>query len=108
MSKISRNETEEAIGNILDAVQKYMSDKPKEAMKIYHMTMEAVKDQNETLWFKISLRLGRIYLDQHDFETLDKLIAGLKQNCLKKTGVPDGGDQIMTETAITSTDQYDP
>lgn len=32
-------------------------------MEIYFMTMDAIKTVNETLWFKVSLRLGKIYLD---------------------------------------------
>ena len=84
MGQMSRNDIEEAITDILDGVGKYMARKPKEAMEVYFMTREAVKTGNETLWFKVSLRLAKIYLDQGDFQALDELIARLKLNCRTK------------------------
>lgn len=63
MKEVTRNDVEEAITDVLDGVGKYMENKPKEAMEIYFMTREAVKAGNETLWFKVSLRLAKIYLD---------------------------------------------
>lgn len=76
-------------------------------MEIYYMTMEAVKSENETLWFKISLRLGKIYLEQQDFKKLDELLGRLKLSCRLKQAQEADGDQIM-EPAMISTDQYDP
>ena len=66
------------------------------------MTREAVKAGNETLWFKISLRLGKIYLDSHEYDKLEELLTVLKFTCRKKDA---DGDQIM-ESATT--DDYDP
>lgn len=67
MNKVSRNDHEEAISNILDAVTKFLPDHPAEQMEVYNMTIGKIKIENEKLWFKISLRLGKIYLDNQDF-----------------------------------------
>ena len=40
-------------------------------MEIYNMIIDKVKIENEKLWFKISLRLGKIYLHNQDFTKLD-------------------------------------
>lgn len=58
------------------------------------MTIGKVKIENEKLWFKISLRLGKIYLDNQDFAKLNLLLASLKESCKKKPG-DNNGDQIM-------------
>ena len=84
MSQVSRNDIEEAITDILDGVGKYMANRPNEAMEIYYMTREAVKTDNETLWFKVSLRLAKIYLETGQFNELNDLIAKLKYCCRRK------------------------
>ena len=61
-----------------------MAQKPNEAMEIYHMTREAIKTDNETLWFKVSLRLAKIYLETAQFDELNDLIARLKYSCRRK------------------------
>lgn len=48
---------------------------------MYQMTLEHLKSNNERLWFNISLRLGKIYLDLKQYEQLDKLLTELKDNC---------------------------
>jgi hypothetical protein len=69
--KVSRNDAEEAITNILDAVTKKMKDKPEQQMEIYFMTLDAIKSVSITLWFNVSLRLGKIYLDMNNFDSLN-------------------------------------
>jgi hypothetical protein len=50
-------------------------------MGIYHMILEHLKTTNERLWFNISLKLGKIYLDLQQYERLDKMLAELKDYC---------------------------
>ena len=47
------------------------------------MTTQAVKGKNKTLWFKVSLRLARIYLETGDFGKLNELLTVLKKACEK-------------------------
>ena len=100
---VSRNDTEEAINNILDAVTKHMNDKAHQQMEIYFMTMDAIKSVNVTLWFKVSLRLGKIYLDMNNFDSLNELLASLKMHCRRREK---DTDQIME--SVGAVDDYDP
>lgn len=45
------------------------------------MILGALRTSNERLWFATSLRLAKIYLDENNFEPLDKMITELKQSC---------------------------
>lgn len=61
-------------------------------MDIFQMIIQAVKGKNKNLWFKVSLRLARIYLETGDLAKLDELLKVLKKTCEKDQ---DDGDQIM-------------
>jgi hypothetical protein len=54
-------------------------------MDIFHMITQAVKGKNKNLWFKVSLRLTRIYLETGDLGKLDELLRILKKTCEKDT-----------------------
>lgn len=58
------------------------------------MTLNVLKDSNQQLWFTISLRLGKILLDQQKYEELDHLLTQLKEDC-KRSGTDADGDTIM-------------
>ena len=45
------------------------------------MTLQILKSSNERLWFNLCLRLGNIYLEQAQYEELDKILNELKDNC---------------------------
>ena len=83
IGKVARNEVEEAISGILDAVSDNLEDKPDDQMAMFAMTLEVLKDKNQGLWFKISLRLGKLYLDAKEFDKLNDLLITLKNNCKK-------------------------
>lgn len=69
------------------------------------MTTQAVKGKNKNLWFKVSLRLARIYLETGDYSKLDDLLVILKKTCEKNS---DDGDQIMEGPSGNGTDIYNP
>lgn len=48
------------------------------------MTLSTLKISNEKLWHTICLRLGKVQLDQYNYEELDELLKVLKNSCLKK------------------------
>lgn len=97
ISKVARNDVSDAINNILDAVQKHLSQQIDEQRHMYSMTLNVLKDSNQQLWFTISLRLGKILLDQQKYEELDRLLTQLKEDC-KKTGTDADGDTIMSSS----------
>lgn len=78
MSKVARNAVSDAINNILDAVSKHIENMPNEQSQMYNMILDILKDQNPQLWFTISLRLGKIYLEQQKIKELDDLLTVLK------------------------------
>jgi len=68
------------------------------------MITQAVKDKNKNLWFKVSLRLARIYLETGDMVKLDELLRVLKKCCER-----DDDDQIMESGGKGSAaDMYNP
>ena len=72
------------------------------------MITQAVKGKNKNLWFKVSLRLSRIYLETGDLGKLDELLRVLKKTCEKDQ---DDGDQIMESSGAkggNATDIYNP
>lgn len=110
MNKVARNSVSDAINNILDAVSKHLENLPEEQTQMYNMILDILKDQNQQLWFNISLRLGKIYLDQAKMQDLDDLLNILKRNCMKQSTDGDG-DQIMSggeRPKINTNSPYDP
>jgi len=45
---------------------------------MYELILGNLKQSNERLWFSTSLRLGKIYLDERNFESLERVIDELK------------------------------
>jgi COP9 signalosome complex subunit 2 len=48
---------------------------------MYQLILGSLKQSNERLWFATSLRLGKIYLDERNFEPLNELLTELKMAC---------------------------
>lgn len=80
-STVSKNDLTEAINDIQDAISKHLADRPNEAREMYELILGNLKQTNERLWFATSLRLGKIYLDERNFENLESLITQLKVPC---------------------------
>ena len=73
MNKVARNDANDAINQILDAVGDIKDDSGKSEM--YQLIMESLKVSNERLWFNTSLRLGKIHLDTNEISLLDILLS---------------------------------
>lgn len=99
-SKVSKNDTTEAIDTVLDAVEQHLSEKPTQAKDMYQLILGSLKQTNERLWFATSLRLGKLYLDAKNFEQLNSLIYELKLECRissDKTDLTDQATYDMTK-----------
>ena len=111
MDEVTRNDVSDAINNILDAVSKYLGDKPQQQKQIYMMTIDTLKTANPQLWFTICLRLGKLYLESDNIKELDDLLTTLKDSCRKKQQDNDG-DQIMSSVQTGNYskiyDEFDP
>lgn len=78
---VSKNQLAEAINDIQDAISKHLSNHPQHAREMYELILGNLKQSNERLWFSTSLRLGKIYLDERNFESLERVIDELKAQC---------------------------
>jgi hypothetical protein len=67
MNLVARNDVSDAINNIFDSVSKHLNNEPEVQREIFSTICDVLKDRNQQLWFTISLRLGKIYLDQHSY-----------------------------------------
>ena len=67
MDKVARNDASEAINNIIDAVSRHLVENVELQKKIYSMTLGTLRTSNEKLWHTICLRLGKVYLEQHNY-----------------------------------------
>lgn len=77
---VSKNDLANAINEMQDGISKFLGEKPKEAKSMYELILGNLKTSNERLWFTASLRLGKIYLDEKDFDNLEKSIKELKEH----------------------------
>jgi transcriptional regulator NrdR family protein len=82
---VSKNQLSEAINDIQDAISKHLVEHPQQAREMYELILGNLKLTNESLWFSTSLRLGMIYLDERNFESLERIITELKDQCRDPT-----------------------
>jgi COP9 signalosome complex subunit 2 len=78
---VSKNQLAEAINDIQDAISKHLINHPQHAREMYELILGNLKTSNERLWFSTSLRLGKIYLDERNFDSLERVIDELKSQC---------------------------
>jgi COP9 signalosome complex subunit 2 len=69
---------------------------------MYGMTLSILKIQNYQLWFTVSLRLGRIYLEQSKNARLEELVKSLKESCKKQQD-----QREIAESSNLLVNQYD-
>lgn len=81
VNKVAREDLSDAVNAVLDAVAHYLSASPEVQSKMYKMTLDVLKSNNERLWFTICLRLAKIYMDLGNFDLLDALLTDLKESC---------------------------
>lgn len=84
-SAVTRNESEKTINTIIDQIS--TSEKMDLIEKCYEITLDALKEaKNPRLWFKICLKLGKLYEEKNDYDKLKKVIKELYAVCESPEG----------------------
>ncbi|CAF2750952.1 unnamed protein product [Rotaria sp. Silwood2] len=79
-SAVTRNESEKTINAIIDQIS--TSEKMDLIENFYEITLDSLKEaKNNRLWFKIYLKLGKLYDEQQDYNKLQKIIKELYKAC---------------------------
>jgi COP9 signalosome complex subunit 2 len=79
-SSVTRNESEKTINNIIDHIS--TSGEMDLTENFYHITLDILKQaKNNRLWFKIYLKLGKIYEEKQEYVKLQKVIKELYKSC---------------------------
>jgi len=92
---VTRNESTDSISSILDVVSGASGkdddqESAKYTSKMYELTLEKLKDvNNDRLWFSMNVKLGKLYLDMHEFDQLQRLLKQLYDYCQAPDGVQD-------------------
>ena len=81
VNKVAREDLSDAVNAVLDAVANYLSATPEFQSRMYKMTLDVLKSNNERLWLTICMRLAKIYMDMNNFQLLDALLNDLKESC---------------------------
>lgn len=77
---MTRNESEKTINSIIDQIS--TSENMKLIEQFYEITLNALLEaKNNRLWFKIYLKLGKLYEEQADYVKLQKIIKDLYKSC---------------------------
>jgi COP9 signalosome complex subunit 2 len=84
-SAVTRNESEKTVNAIIDQIS--TSEKLDLVEKCYEITLDALKEaKNNRLWFKIYLKLGKLYEEQQDYGKLQRVIKDLYKSCESPEG----------------------
>jgi COP9 signalosome complex subunit 2 len=84
-SAVTRNESEKTINSIIDQIS--TSEKLDIVENFYEITLDALKEaKNNRLWFKVYLKLGKLYEEQQDYVKLQKVIKELYKSCESPEG----------------------
>ena len=92
---VTRNESTDSISSILDVVSQATGQHEekqcvKYTSKMYELTLEKLQDvNNDRLWFSVNVKLGKLYLDMHEFDQLATLLQQLYNYCQTSDGVQD-------------------
>lgn len=79
-SAVTRNESEKAINTIIEQIS--TSGNWEFIENFYDITLNALKEsKNHRLWFKIYVKIGKLYEEQHDYVKLQKVIKELYNSC---------------------------
>lgn len=79
-SAVTRNYSEKVINKILDLIS--TSNDMQLLHEVYGTTLEALKQaNNERLWFKTNLKLGKLYYDSNEYGRLATIIEELHKSC---------------------------
>lgn len=100
-SAVTRNYSEKCINKILDFVS--TGQQMGLLQEFYETTLEALKDsQNERLWFKTNLKLGKLWFDLEEYGRLQKILKELRNSCVNEDGTDDlkKGTQLLEVYAL--------
>eukprot|EP00040_Diaphanoeca_grandis_P023519 m.128115 g.128115 ORF g.128115 m.128115 type:complete len:455 (+) comp29315_c1_seq1:339-1703(+) len=91
-SAVSQNESEEAITEIIELVGGHK--KVELLQQIFDLTMLNLSESreditNDRMWFKLNVKLGKMYLDVEDYEHLLKILTELEAACKNIDGTDD-------------------
>ncbi|UJR15391.1 hypothetical protein I4U23_002339 [Adineta vaga] len=85
-SAVTRNESEKTVNSIIDQIS--ISGQLDLIEKFFQTTLNALKEaKNNRLWFKVYLKLGKLYEEQQDYNKLPKVIKDLYKLCDSPEGV---------------------
>jgi len=94
-SAVTRNYSEKVINKVLDLVSN--SQQMDLLQNFYETTLVALQEaKNERLWFKAKIKLGKMYLDNEDFQPLAKILKELELSCKDE----DGADDVKKGTQL--------
>ncbi|CAF1142557.1 unnamed protein product [Adineta steineri] len=100
-SAVTRNESEKTINSIIDQV--LTTEKLDLIENFYDITLNALKEaKNNRLWFKVYLKLGKIYEEKQDYVKLQKIIKELYNSCETPEGIDNQnrGTQLLEIYAL--------
>ena len=77
------------------------SDSPELLVEFYETTLQEIKD-NERLWFRTNVKLGKLSLDCRDYGRLAKILRELHRSCQNDDGTDDQrkGTQLLEVYAV--------
>lgn len=86
-SAVTRNYSEKVINKILDLIA--TTNDMELLHNVYETTLDALKQaNNERLWFKTNLKLGKLYYDSGEYSRLAAIIAELHKSCQVGSAAP--------------------
>eukprot|EP00303_Exanthemachrysis_gayraliae_P000203 CAMPEP_0206011440 /NCGR_PEP_ID=MMETSP1464-20131121/13222_1 /ASSEMBLY_ACC=CAM_ASM_001124 /TAXON_ID=119497 /ORGANISM="Exanthemachrysis gayraliae, Strain RCC1523" /LENGTH=433 /DNA_ID=CAMNT_0053385103 /DNA_START=9 /DNA_END=1310 /DNA_ORIENTATION=+ len=100
-SAVTRNYSEKVINKILDLVS--ASQDMALLQEFYQTTLGALKDaNNDRLWFKTNLKLGKLYFDSGEYGHLQEIISELQKSCQSADGTDNQrkGTQLLEVYAL--------
>jgi len=78
LDKVTRNECNDTINNVLDTISAGKGEISLDRM--YEITLDVLrKANNERLWFNTKLKQAKLYLDREEHDKLEQVIASLHQ-----------------------------
>ncbi|KAM7259271.1 hypothetical protein ACFE04_015012 [Oxalis oulophora] len=97
-SAVTRNYSEKCINSIMDYVSGSASKNFAVLQEFYQTTLKALEEaKNERLWYKINLKLCKIYLDMGEYGRMSKILKELHKSCQKEDGTD---DQLLEVYAV--------
>ncbi|XP_038980712.1 COP9 signalosome complex subunit 2-like isoform X2 [Phoenix dactylifera] len=98
-SAVTRNYSEKCINNIMDFVSGSASQNLSLLQEFYQTTLKALE---ERLWFKMNLKLCKIWFDMGEYGWMSMLLKELHKSCQKEDGTDDQkkGTQLLEVYAI--------